>query len=88
VARRVEDSTNETGLGVLVITHFSRLLEVLQPDRVHVLSHGRIHASGGPELAERLEAEGYVGILGEAADAPEVAVELSPGPDPFADPLA
>ncbi|MDP6280753.1 MAG: Fe-S cluster assembly ATPase SufC [Acidimicrobiales bacterium] len=88
VARRVEDSTNETGLGVLVITHFSRLLEVLQPDRVHVLSHGRIHASGGPELAERLEAEGYTGILGEAADAPEVAVELSLGPDPFADPLA
>jgi hypothetical protein len=39
-------------------------------------------------LAERLEAEGYTGILGEAADAPEVAVELSLGPDPFADPLA
>ncbi len=88
VARRVQDATDETGLGVLVITHFSRLLEVLEPDRVHVLSNGRIHTSGGPELAERLEAEGYVGILGESAAAPEVAVSLGLGEDPFADPLA
>ena len=46
-------------LGVLLITHYQRLLDHLQPDRVHVLIDGRIVASGGPELAERLEAEGY-----------------------------
>jgi Fe-S cluster assembly ATP-binding protein len=47
------------GLGVLAITHYRRLLDHLRPDRVHVLVDGRIVASGGPELAERLEAEGY-----------------------------
>jgi len=46
-------------LGVLAITHYQRLLEHLRPDRVHILVDGRIVASGGPELAERLEAEGY-----------------------------
>jgi len=46
-------------LGVLCITHYQRLLEHLQPDRVHILIDGRIVASGGMELAERLEAHGY-----------------------------
>ena len=46
-------------LGVLAITHYQRLLEHLRPDVVHVLIDGRIVASGGPELAEQLEAEGY-----------------------------
>jgi Fe-S cluster assembly ATP-binding protein len=46
-------------LGVLAITHYQRLLEMLQPDRVHILIGGRIVESGGPELAARLEAEGY-----------------------------
>ncbi len=46
-------------LGVLAITHYQRLLNYLQPDRVHILIDGRIVDSGGPELAERLEAEGY-----------------------------
>jgi Fe-S cluster assembly ATP-binding protein len=46
-------------LGVLAITHYQRLLNHLQPDRVHILIDGRIVDSGGPELAERLEAEGY-----------------------------
>lgn len=43
----------------VVITHYQRLLDYLTPDKVHVLSDGRIVESGGPELAHRLEAEGY-----------------------------
>ncbi len=46
-------------LGTLAITHYQRLLDHLQPDHVHVLVDGRIVASGGPELAKRLETEGY-----------------------------
>jgi len=96
VSRRVQEATEEDGLGVLAITHFSRLLEVLEPDRVHVLAAGRIQAVGGPELAERLESEGYAGILAEAGasvglprgvthpDGPDAGS----GEDPFADPLA
>ena len=59
VAARVRDATDEDDLGVLAITHFSRLLDVLKPDRVHVLGDGQIRVSGGPELVVRLEAEGY-----------------------------
>ena len=44
---------------MLVITHYQRLLDYIKPDRVHVLSAGRIVASGGPELAHELEKEGY-----------------------------
>jgi Fe-S cluster assembly ATP-binding protein len=51
----------------LVITHYQRLLNHIVPDRVHVLADGRIVTSGGPELAHRLEAEGYAGVLDEAA---------------------
>jgi len=46
-------------MGVLLITHYQRILQALTPDVVHILIDGRIVASGGPELAERLEAEGY-----------------------------
>ena len=50
-------------LGVLAITHFQRILIAgLEPDRVHVLMDGRITTSGGPELADRLESEGYEGF--------------------------
>jgi len=58
-ARRVEDATNEDALGVLVITHYSRIFADLKPDFVHILSKGRIVASGGPELADRVERDGY-----------------------------
>jgi len=61
VARRVEALTHEQGLGVLVITHYSRLLRELLPDRVSVLRGGRIVASGGAQLAEELEQTGYAG---------------------------
>ena len=61
VSQRVELITNEMGLGVLVITHYSRLLRELRPDVVSVLRQGRVVASGGPELAEELESTGYAG---------------------------
>ena len=59
VARRLHDATSEWGLGILAITHFRRLLHELRPDVIHVMSNGRIVASGGPELAEQLERDGY-----------------------------
>jgi Fe-S cluster assembly ATP-binding protein len=48
--------------GVLLITHYQRLLDVVQPDKVHVLAGGRIVRSGGPELAHELEREGYAEV--------------------------
>jgi Fe-S cluster assembly ATP-binding protein len=53
----------------LVITHYQRLLDHIVPDRVHVLAHGRIVRSGGPELAHELEASGYGDIVEKAAAA-------------------
>ena len=61
----VADGVNalrDPGRSMLVITHYQRLLDYIVPDKVHVLSGGRIIASGGPELAARLEAEGYATI--------------------------
>ncbi len=90
VSRRIEAATNEVGLGVLAITHYSRLLHELRSDFVHVLVGGRIRASGGPELAAELENSGY----GAFAEPTETPVERStkaiadPFADPFADPLA
>lgn len=53
--------------GMLVITHYQRLLDYIKPDKVHVLAKGKIIKTGGPDLALRLEKEGYDGVLGEAA---------------------
>jgi Fe-S cluster assembly ATP-binding protein len=52
---------------MLVITHYQRLLDYIVPDRVHVLAHGRIARSGGPELAHELEAKGYAEFATAAA---------------------
>ncbi|MEA2432818.1 MAG: Fe-S cluster assembly ATP-binding protein [Actinomycetota bacterium] len=49
-------------VGILLITHYQRLLNYIRPDSVHVMMAGRIVESGGFELAERLEAEGYEGL--------------------------
>jgi Fe-S cluster assembly ATP-binding protein len=46
-------------LGVLIITHYSRILEFIKPDFVHVLVHGQVVQSGGPEIANQLEKSGY-----------------------------
>lgn len=85
VARRVEAMTHEDGLGVLAITHYARLLHELRPDRVHVLMGGRIVASGGPELAEQLEASGYEGLAADLG-IDEISVEKPVEADPFAEP--
>ena len=61
VAEMVEALRSPT-LGVLVITHYSRILRYMNPDRVHVMVDGRVVESGGPEIAERLETEGYATI--------------------------
>ena len=53
--------------GMLVITHYQRLLDYIRPDKVHVLAGGRIVASGGPELAHELEKSGYDRYAAEAA---------------------
>lgn len=52
--------------GVLLITHYQRLLDVVKPDRVSVLAGGRIIQTGGPELALRLENEGYDAVMADA----------------------
>ena len=52
---------------VLLITHYQRLLEVVKPDKVSILSKGAIVKTGGPELAERLENEGYDAVMAEPA---------------------
>jgi len=62
-ARRVEDLSNDGDLGVLAITHYSRLLAELKPDHVHILVKGRIVTSGGPELADTLESDGYAAFV-------------------------
>jgi Fe-S cluster assembly ATP-binding protein len=60
VAKGVQEvRADRPELGVLLITHYQRILQYLQPDAVHILVDGRIVESGGPELAHRLEAEGY-----------------------------
>jgi Fe-S cluster assembly ATP-binding protein len=64
-ARRVEAMSNDDDhpIGVLAITHYTRLLSELRADRVHILVKGRIVASGGPELADELERDGYAAFV-------------------------
>ena len=57
------------GKGVLLITHYTRILRYITPDFVHVFVDGRIAEQGGPELADRLEAEGYEAYTGAGAGA-------------------
>jgi Fe-S cluster assembly ATP-binding protein len=58
-------------MGVLIITHYQRILHLVRPDFVHVLYRGRIVKQGGPELVEQLEAQGY-GWIGDELDASEL----------------
>ncbi|WP_270934033.1 Fe-S cluster assembly ATPase SufC [Falsiroseomonas oryzae] len=67
--KMVADTVNSLrgpDFSALVITHYQRLLNHIVPDRVHVLSAGRIIKSGGPELAQELEASGYAGVQAAA----------------------
>lgn len=59
VSEGVNRAKAKTGLGILLITHYTRILRYIQPDFVHVFVDGRVAEEGGPELAERLENEGY-----------------------------
>jgi Fe-S cluster assembly ATP-binding protein len=58
-------------MGALVITHYQRILNYIEPDHVHVFVDGRIVESGGPELAHKLEAEGYDAFVPEAVSGGE-----------------
>ena len=60
-----EVKADRPSLGIVLITHYQRLLNELRPDRVHILIDGRIVASGGMELAEKLEADGYESFRGQ-----------------------
>ena len=70
--RTVAEGVNRVAgpdMGLLVITHYPRILEYLRPDVVHVLHRGRVVVSGGHDLARRIEADGYDPILGAGAAA-------------------
>ncbi|HBN5051277.1 TPA: Fe-S cluster assembly ATPase SufC [Listeria innocua] len=64
VSKGVNEMRGE-GFGCLIITHYQRLLNYITPDFVHVMMQGKVVKEGGPELAKRLEAEGYDGIKQE-----------------------
>jgi Fe-S cluster assembly ATP-binding protein len=66
VSEGVNRVKEETGMGVLLITHYTRILRYIRPDYVHVFVNGAIAEEGGPELADRLEEEGYDRYLVEA----------------------
>ena len=70
VSEGVNRAKESTGLGVLLITHYTRILRYIRPDFVHVVVAGKIVEEGGPELADRLENEGYDRFLEPVVDAP------------------
>lgn len=67
VSEGVNRAKENTNLGVLLITHYTRILRYIRPDFVHVIVAGKIVEEGGPELADRLEEEGYDRFLDPAA---------------------
>ena len=69
VSEGVNRAKDETNCGVLLITHYTRILRYIKPDHVHVFVNGKVAEEGGPELADRLEAEGYDRYGNAAAEA-------------------
>ncbi len=67
VANGVNVVAKQSGMGVLIITHYQRILHMVQPERVSILFEGRIVKEGGPELVTQLESEGYGWIRDEVA---------------------
>jgi Fe-S cluster assembly ATP-binding protein len=67
VSEGVNRAHENTGLGVLLITHYTRILRYIHPDFVHVFVNGRVAEEGGSELADRLEDEGYDRYLSDAS---------------------
>lgn len=76
VSEGVNRAKETTGLGLLLITHYTRILRYIKPDFVHVMVAGRLVESGGAELADRLEGEGYDRFF-EGGDGAESADEAS-----------
>ena len=66
VSEGVNRAQRETGVGIVLITHYTRILRYIRPDFVHVFVNGKVAEEGGPELAERLEDEGYDRYLAAA----------------------
>ena len=69
VSEGVNRAKDETNCGVLLITHYTRILRYIKPDHVHVFVNGKVAEEGGPELADRLEAAGYDRYVNAAAEA-------------------
>jgi Fe-S cluster assembly ATP-binding protein len=69
VSNGINALRDEQGAGVLQITHYQRILDYVEPDHVHVMLDGQVATSGGPELAEKLEDEGYDWVREEAFEA-------------------
>ena len=69
VSEGVNRAKESTGAGVLLITHYTRILRYIKPDFVHVFVDGRVAEEGGKELADRLESEGYDRFLTETVEA-------------------
>jgi Fe-S cluster assembly ATP-binding protein len=67
VSEGVNRAHQNSGLGILLITHYTRILRYIKPDHVHVFVAGRIAEQGGPELADRLEDEGYDRYVSQSA---------------------
>jgi len=65
VSEGVNRAKANTGLGLLLITHYTRILRYIKPDFVHVFVNGKVAEEGGPELADRLEDEGYDRFLAD-----------------------
>jgi Fe-S cluster assembly ATP-binding protein len=65
----VVNSTRNPDIGIVMITHYQRILNYIQPDFVHIMLDGKIVKSGGPEIVEKLEQEGYAWIRETAAEA-------------------
>ena len=68
VSKGVNDYKAQSDVGVLLITHYTRILRYIAPDRVHVFVNGKVVESGGPELADELEENGYVRFVGAFSD--------------------
>ena len=68
VSEGVNRAKESTGMGVLMVTHYTRILKYIKPDIVHVFADGRFVKTGGPELADTLEDTGYDQYLPEGAD--------------------
>jgi len=73
VSEGVNRAKENTDLGLLLITHYTRILRYIQPDFVHVFVDGRVAEEGGPELADRLENEGYDRFLTDVAEEENVS---------------